>query len=439
MRMYDLILKKRNGLELTAEEINFFIKGYTNGEIPDYQAAAFLMAVYFCGLSARETSDLTEAMVDSGERADLSAIPGIKVDKHSTGGVGDKTTLVLVPLVAAAGVPVAKMSGRGLGHTGGTVDKLESIPGFRTSLEKTTFIEQVRQVGVAVVAQTGRLAPADKKLYALRDVTATVDSIPLIASSVMSKKIACGADAIVLDVKTGSGAFMREPDQAFALAEAMVEIGRRAGRRAAALVTDMSQPLGYAVGNALEVAEAIDTLQGRGPADLVELCLALGSQMLLLAGVAQSAAEGREKLAELLQKRAALDMFEKIIVAQGGEQRVLYDPSVLPAAAYREEIISPAGGWVQAIRAEKIGQAAMLLGAGRETKESVIDPAVGVALRKKAGERVERGEVLAMLHVNGRERLPAVRELIFSAFTVNGKPFSPVPLIYGVVSRQKQA
>jgi len=437
--MYDLILKKRNGLELTAEEINFFIKGYTNGEIPDYQAAAFLMAVYFCGLSARETSDLTEAMVDSGERADLSAIPGIKVDKHSTGGVGDKTTLVLVPLVAAAGVPVAKMSGRGLGHTGGTVDKLESIPGFRTSLEKTTFIEQVRQVGVAVVAQTGRLAPADKKLYALRDVTATVDSIPLIASSVMSKKIACGADAIVLDVKTGSGAFMREPDQAFALAEAMVEIGRRAGRRAAALVTDMSQPLGYAVGNALEVAEAIDTLQGRGPADLVELCLALGSQMLLLAGVAQSAAEGREKLAELLQKRAALDMFEKIIVAQGGEQRVLYDPSVLPAAAYREEIISPAGGWVQAIRAEKIGQAAMLLGAGRETKESVIDPAVGVALRKKAGERVERGEVLAMLHVNGRERLPAVRELIFSAFTVNGKPFSPVPLIYGVVSRQKQA
>jgi len=439
MRMYDLILKKRNRLELTAEEINFFIKGYTNGEIPDYQASALLMAVYFCGLSARETADLTEAMVDSGERADLSAIPGIKVDKHSTGGVGDKTTLVLVPLVAAAGVPVAKMSGRGLGHTGGTVDKLESIPGFRTDLDKTAFIEQVRQVGAAVVAQTGHLAPADKKLYALRDVTATVDSIPLIASSIMSKKIACGADAIVLDVKTGGGAFMRDPDQAFALAETMVEIGRRAGRRAVALVTDMNQPLGHAVGNALEVAEVIDTLRGRGPADLVELCLALGSQVLLLAGVVQGVAEGREKLAGLLQEGAALDMFEKIIVAQGGEQRVLYDSSVLPAAACREEIISSAGGYVQAIRAEKIGQAAMLLGAGRETKESLIDPAVGVVLRKKAGERVERGEVLAVLHVNGREKLPAARESIFSAFTVNDEPFSPAPLIYSVVSRQKRA
>jgi len=433
MRMYDIILKKREGRELTGEEIKFFIDGYTAGGIPDYQAAALLMAIFFRGLSAGETAGLTMAMCDSGDRADLSAIPGIKVDKHSTGGVGDKTTLVLVPLVAAAGVPVAKMSGRGLGHTGGTVDKLESIPGFKVVLEPAEFIDQVRRVGAAVVAQTGRLAPADKKLYALRDVTATVDSVPLIASSVMSKKIAAGADAIVLDVKTGSGAFMRDVDSAFSLARTMVGIGNWVGRRTVALVTGMDQPLGRAVGNALEVREAIETLKGEGPADLVELCLALGAVMLLLAGKAASIPEGREKLAGLLDSGRALAKCEEFIAAQGGDPRVTREDGLLPAAKLLEEVPAPAAGYVQAIHAERVGRAAMLLGAGRENKESKIDLSVGVVLKKKVCDRVQAGEPVAELHAAGPDRLAEVREIIQKAYNIGDKRPEPRPLVCGTV------
>jgi len=433
LRMYDIILKKRQGQELTAGEIKFFVDGYTGGNIPDYQAAALLMAIYFRGLSAGETAELTMAMCDSGERADLSAIPGIKVDKHSTGGVGDKATLVLVPMVAAAGVPVAKMSGRGLGHTGGTVDKLEAIPGFRVVMEPAAFINQVRRVGAAVVAQTGYLAPADKLLYALRDVTATVDSIPLIASSVMSKKIAAGADAIVLDVKVGSGAFMRGVEEAFNLARSMVEIGNRAGRRTVALITAMDQPLGYAVGNALEVAEAISTLKGHGPEDLLEICLELGAMMLLLAGKAGDVAEGRDKLVKLLESGRALEKFEEIVSAQSGDSRVTKEEGLLPAAKIKAEVVAPLAGYIQAIQAERIGRAAMLLGAGRERKESQIDLSAGLVLHKKVGEMVNAGEPLAVLHTNTQERLAEVINIVTSAYTIGNLKPEPRPLVYGTV------
>jgi len=433
MRMYDIILKKREGQELSTEEINFFISGYNSGDIPDYQAAAFLMAIYFQGLNDRETADMTMAMCDSGDRADLSVIPGIKVDKHSTGGVGDKTTLILVPLVAAAGVPVAKMSGRGLGHTGGTIDKLESIPGFNVLLEPEEFIEQVRRVGAAVVAQTGRLAPADKKLYALRDVTATVDSVPLIAGSVMSKKIASGAEAIVLDVKVGSGAFMRDNESAFKLARAMVDIGNRVGRRAVALITGMDQPLGCAVGNALEMIEAIETLKGKGPDDLLEICLSLGAIMLLLAGKAGSTGEGRKKLLYLLESGRALEKFEEFIAAQGGDQRVIREYGRLPAAKFTAGIPAPASGFVQAIHAEKIGRAAMMLGAGREKKDSPIDLAAGLILNKKAGDTVIAGETIAVMHTNSPDSLGEVKKIVLSAYTFSEKKPEPLPLIIGSV------
>lgn len=433
MRMYDIILKKREGLELTTEEINFFISGYTSGTVPDYQASALLMAIFLRGFSRRETADLTLAMCDSGERADLSAIPGIKVDKHSTGGVGDKTTLILAPLVAAAGVPVAKMSGRGLGHTGGTVDKLESIPGFKVVLETSEFIDQVRRVGAAVVAQTGNLAPADKKLYALRDVTATVDSIPLIASSVMSKKIAAGADAIVLDVKVGSGAFMRDAESAFALARAMVEIGDRVGRRTVALLTEMDQPLGRAVGNALEVKEAIETLKGRGPGDLQEVCLALGSLMLFLAGKAGSTGEGRERLRELLESGRALEKFEEFVSAQGGDPRVVRQERLLTAAGIIEVVQAPATGYVQSINAEAVGRAAMLLGAGRENKESTIDLSVGLVLKKKVGDEVKAGEDLAEVHGNKPDLISRAKEALLTAYTLGEVKPDSRPLIYGTV------
>ncbi len=433
MRMYDLILKKREGRELIAAEIKYFISGYNSGEIPDYQAAALLMAVFFRGLSERETAELTMAICDSGDRADLSGMPGIKVDKHSTGGVGDKTTLVLVPLVAAAGVPVAKMSGRGLGHTGGTVDKLESIPGFNVALSPAQFIDQVRRVGAAVAAQTGNLAPADKKLYALRDVTATVDSVPLIASSVMGKKIAAGADAIVLDVKVGSGAFMKDTADAFKLARTMVGIGSQVGRRTVALITDMDQPLGRAVGNALEVKEAIDTLKGAGPPDLLEICLALGSTMLLLAGKSASLEEGKLELHKLLESGQALDKFEKLISAQGGDQRVTSEDWRLPAASSVLDIPAPLTGYVQAINATEVGRSAMLLGAGRERKDARIDLSVGLVLNKKVGDSVQAGESLAAIHANDLGQLDVVKETVLRAYTIGLKNPEPKPLIIGTV------
>lgn len=433
MRMYDIILKKREGQELTAEEIRYFIDGYNSGNIPDYQASALLMAIYFQSMGERETADLTMAICDSGERAYLTAIPGIKVDKHSTGGVGDKTTLVLVPLVAAAGVPVAKMSGRGLGHTGGTVDKLESIPGFKSALEPAQFINQVRNIGAAVVAQTGHLAPADKKLYALRDVTATVDSIPLIASSVMSKKLASGADAIVLDVKVGSGAFMRDTPSAFKLARAMVGIGSRAGLRTVAVITDMDQPLGRAVGNALEVKEAIDTLKGRGPGDLLEICLELGAMMLLLAGKTESVMTGKKILHDLLESGQALNKFVEFICAQGGDPRVAREDGILPAAKFTAAVPAPGSGYVQGINAEVIGRSAMLLGAGRENKDSQIDLSAGIVLHKKVGDPVKTGETLAVAHSNSTERLAQVKELILSAYKIGAARPEPGRLILGTV------
>lgn len=434
MRMYDIILKKREGKELTAGEIQYFVKGYSSGDIQDYQVSALLMAIYFQGLNERETADLTMAICDSGERADLSGIPGIKVDKHSTGGVGDKTTLVLVPLVAAAGVPVAKMSGRGLGHTGGTVDKLESIPGFKVALEPAQFIKQVRNTGAAVVAQTGHLAPADKKLYALRDVTATVDSIPLIASSVMSKKIASGADAIVLDVKVGSGAFMRDRESALKLARAMVDIGSRVGRRTVAVMTSMDQPLGFSIGNALEVKEAIDTLKGRGPGDLLELCLELGATMLLLAGKAESVPDGKSRLLDLLKSGQALNKFIEFVSAQGGDPRVAREEEgVLPAARFTEPVPAPSSGYVKAINAGVIGRSAMLLGAGRENKESQIDLSAGIVLNKKVGDPVKTGEPLAVAHANGTERLEQVKELVQSAYQIGDIKPAPQHLVLGTV------
>src|SRR5256712_3985630 len=375
MRAYELIQKKRDGGELTAGEISAILAGYVAGEIPDYQMSAFLMAVYFRGMSSRETADFTLAMVRSGETLDLGAIRGIKVDKHSTGGVGDKTSLVLIPLVAAAGAPVAKMSGRGLGHTGGTIDKLESIPGFRTQLDTRAFIDQVNRVGCAIVAATNELVPADKKLYALRDVTATVDSIPLIASSVMSKKIAGGSDAIVLDVKTGSGAFMKTLDGARDLAKAMVGIGAQVGRRTTALITDMAQPLGRAVGNALEVAEALETLRGEGPKDLRELCLELGAQMVTLAGVTRTAEEGKALLTKMLGDGSALAKFAQMVEAQGGDRRVVDDTRWLPAAPGRIALEAPSAGVVPAVGAQALGLAAMGLGAGRATKDGRGRPA----------------------------------------------------------------
>lgn len=433
MRMYDIILKKRQGRELSREEIEFFVQGYVRGEVPDYQAAAFLMAVFFCGLSFRETADLTMAMVSSGERVDLSSIPGRKVDKHSTGGVGDKTTLVLAPLVAAAGVPVAKMSGRGLGHTGGTIDKLESIPGLRVNLSPQEFTSQVQRIGLAVVAQSGNLVPADKKLYALRDVTATVDSIPLIASSVMSKKIAAGADAIVLDVKVGSGAFMRTLEDARSLATTMVAIGRQVGRVTAAVISDMDQPLGFAVGNALEVREAIETLAGKGPRDLVELCLVLGGHMLSLAGAAATPEEGAERLEDLLRRGKALEKFKEMVQAQGGNLQVVEEPDRLPAARWQEEIKARQGGFVCAVHAEKIGRAAMLLGAGRERKEEAIDHAVGVVLHKKVGDPVRPGEALATLHANDPAKLALARQAVEEAFCLGPQRPPTRKLIYEIL------
>ncbi|MFP3720171.1 pyrimidine-nucleoside phosphorylase [Niallia circulans] len=410
-RMVDLIEKKRNGLELSKEEISFIIKGYTDGTIPDYQMSAFSMAVFFQDMTAAERAELTMAMVHSGDVIDLSAIEGIKVDKHSTGGVGDTTTLVLGPLVASVGVPVAKMSGRGLGHTGGTIDKLESVKGFHVEIEKEEFIDLVNKNKLAVIGQSGNLTPADKKLYALRDVTATVNSIPLIASSIMSKKIAAGADAICLDVKTGAGAFMKTLDASRELAEAMVQIGNNVGRKTMAVISDMSQPLGYAIGNALEVKEAIDTLKGHGPEDLTELCLTLGSHMVYLAGKAESTDRAREMLQEVIDNGKALETFKIFLSSQGGDASVVDQTDLFPKAKFITELPAKESGYVAEITADSIGTAAMLLGAGRATKESEIDLAVGLVLRKKIGDKVEAGESLVTIYSNTEEVDDVIKKL----------------------------
>ncbi|AQS46019.1 MULTISPECIES: pyrimidine-nucleoside phosphorylase [Bacillus amyloliquefaciens group] len=424
MRMVDLIVKKQNGKELTTEEIQFFVKGYTDGSIPDYQASALAMAIYFQDMTDQERADLTMAMVNSGETIDLSAIEGIKVDKHSTGGVGDTTTLVLAPLVAALGVPVAKMSGRGLGHTGGTIDKLEAIEGFHVELSKDEFIKLVNRDKVAVIGQSGNLTPADKKLYALRDVTGTVNSIPLIASSIMSKKIAAGADAIVLDVKTGAGAFMKTDEDAVNLAKAMVRIGNNVGRQTMAVISDMSQPLGFAIGNALEVQEAIDTLRGEGPEDLNELVLTLGSQMVVLAKKAETLEEARTKLQEVMKNGKALEKFKEFLSNQGGDASVVDEPSKLPQAAYKIDVPAKEAGVVSEIVADEIGVAAMLLGAGRATKEDEIDLAVGIMLRKKVGDTVEKGEPLVTLYAN-RENVDDVTAKVYDNIRISEKAEAP--------------
>ncbi len=434
LRMVNIIEKKRNGQTLTKEEIVFFVEGYTAGTIPDYQASALLMAIYFKGMDAEEQAHLTMAMVLSGEQIDLSEIEGIKVDKHSTGGVGDTTTLILAPLVAACGVPVAKMSGRGLGHTGGTLDKLESIKGFHIELTNEAFVAQVNRLKLAVIGQSGNLTPADRKLYALRDVTATVDSIPLIASSIMSKKIAAGADAIVLDVKSGDGAFMKTAEDARALAESMVAIGKKVAKKTMAIRSDMSQPLGYAIGNALEVKEAIQTLKGKGPEDLTELCLTLGSQMIVVGGKAKTLPEARTMLVTVMKNGAALKLFGDLIEAQGGDRACIYDLSLLPTAKFEIDVYASRSGYVTKLDADDIGTAAMLLGAGRATKEDKIDMAVGIVLKKKIGDVVKKGESIAVIHSNREDVEHAVsllQEHIHIADEVVVKP----PLIGEIITQ----
>ncbi|WP_248736638.1 pyrimidine-nucleoside phosphorylase [Neobacillus rhizosphaerae] len=418
MRMVDLIEKKRDGQELSTEEINFIITGYTDGSIPDYQVSALTMAIFFKGMTEKERADLTMAMVESGDQIDLSQIEGIKVDKHSTGGVGDTTTLVLGPLVAALDVPVAKMSGRGLGHTGGTIDKLEAVKGFHVEIENDEFIDLVNKNKIAVIGQSGNLTPADKKLYSLRDVTATVNSIPLIASSIMSKKIAAGADAIVLDVKTGAGAFMKTLDDSRELAKAMVRIGNNVGRRTMAVISDMSQPLGYAIGNALEVKEAIDTLKGEGPEDLTELCLTLGSHMVYLAEKADSLAEARTLLENVIKDGSALDKLKVFLSSQGGDASIVDDPSKMPQAKYIFELEAKEDGYVSEIVADEVGTAAMILGAGRATKESVIDLAVGLVLRKKIGDQAKKGESLVTIYSNF-ENVDEVKQKLYDNIKIS--------------------
>ncbi|KZM56897.1 pyrimidine-nucleoside phosphorylase [Aeribacillus pallidus] len=433
MRMVDLIEKKRDGKALTKKEIRYIIEGYTAGEIPDYQMSAFAMAVFFRGMTEEEMAELTMAMVDSGEKIDLSEIKGIKVDKHSTGGVGDKTTLVLAPLVASAGVPVAKMSGRGLGHTGGTIDKLESIPGFHVEIDNRQFVRLVNQNKIAVVGQTGNLTPADKKLYALRDVTATVNSIPLIASSIMSKKIAAGADAIVLDVKTGSGAFMKNIEESKKLAKAMVKIGENVGKKTIAVISDMSQPLGFAIGNALEVQEAIDTLKGEGPEDLTELCLTLGSYMVYMAEKADSLEKARKLLEQSIASGKALETFKTFVSAQGGDASIVDDPSKLPHSSYTFELKAKEEGYVNEIAADAVGTAAMWLGAGRATKDAAIDLAVGLILHKKIGDYVKKGETFVTIYSNQQDIEKVEQTLYYSIKISKNKTKKPV-LIYETIT-----
>lgn len=418
MRMYDIIEKKKNGEELSFDEIKFFIDGFCNQQIPDYQASAFLMAVYFKGMTMRETAELTMVMAKSGDMVDLSDINGTKVDKHSTGGVGDKTTLIVAPLVATAGVPVAKMSGRSLGHSGGTIDKLDSIEGFTTSLTRDRFIESVNRIGLAVVGQTGNLVPADKRMYALRDVTATVDSIPLIASSIMSKKIAGGADAIVLDVKAGSGAFMKEVDMAKKLARVMAEIGAQVGRKTVAVVSNMDQPLGYAVGNSLEVIEAIETLQGKGPKDLEELCLTLGAEMLKLSGRTESSEELKSELKQLIDNGKAFEKFKQMVENQGGNVSMVDNTKLFKKSALEIPVRAEKSGYVAHIKTDSIGIASMVLGGGRENKDSIIELDVGIMMKKKVGDFVNVGDAIALMHANGQEKAKRAEKIIIDAYSI---------------------
>ncbi|WP_313582610.1 pyrimidine-nucleoside phosphorylase [Lacrimispora sp.] len=435
MRMYDVISKKRNGEPLTEEEIRYMIKGYVKGDIPDYQMSAMLMAIYFKGMSDVETAILTDAVAHSGDMVDLSPIQGVKVDKHSTGGVGDKTTLVVAPIVAACGVKVAKMSGRGLGHTGGTVDKMESIPGMRTVLTEEEFFHVVNTTGLSVIGQSGNLAPADKKLYALRDVTATVDSIPLIAASIMSKKLAAGNDCILLDVKTGSGAFMKTLEDSITLAEKMVAIGEHAGKRTMALITNMDIPLGSLIGNSLEVIEAVETLHGRGPEDLRTVCLSLAAGMLYLAGKG-SMDECRALAEGAIADGSALARLIAMVEAQGGESSVIRDTSLFARAAFEREVKAIENGYITHMNTEQCGIASSLLGAGRVTKESVIDYTAGIALKKKVGQKVEEGETIAVLYASKEELFSASEEELLKAVTISSQKPKAEPLLYASVTKE---
>jgi len=436
MTVYELIKKKRDGLALSKKEIGFLIDGFVDGQIPDYQMTAFLMAVYFKGMSARECVELTMAMANSGDQVDLSAIQGFKVDKHSTGGVGDKTTLVLAPLVAASGGIVAKMTGRELGHTGGTVDKLESIPGMQLGLSKDKFVDIVNDIHVSVIAQTASLAPADRQIYALRNVTATVDSMPLIASSIMSKKLAAGADGIVLDVKTGRGAFTKSYAEALNLAKIMVDIGEGAGRRMVAWITGMDQPLGRAVGNAIEVKEAIDTLRGNGPRDLVDLVMELGSDMLFISGIVSSRKKAKIRIAENLANRKGLNRLVDLIVAQSGDPSVLDNPDLLPQPNAKIEVKSETAGYVSAINTLEVGLASKLLGAGRNIKDDAIDYSVGIYLKKKIGDKAKAGDPLAVFYSDGDEKkIGSARKKILAAYTFNSNKIDPPKLIYARITR----
>lgn len=432
MRIYDIIAHKRDKMELTDEEIRFFVRNYVKGEIEHYHASALLMAIYLNGMTERETVSLTKEMAESGDMLDLSEIDGITVDKHSTGGVGDKTTLIVAPIVASLGLKTAKMSGRGLGHTGGTIDKLEAIDGFCTSLSPEEFIENVKRHGICIVGQTGDLAPADKMIYALRDSTATVGSMPLIASSIMSKKLAAGASCIVLDVKTGSGAFMKTPEDAEELSRKMVDIGKKAGRRVAAVISDMDTPLGRNIGNSLEVIEAVEVLEGKGSADLKEVCLVLAGNIVALAeGI--SAEEGYKQAEEELESGRALEKFKEFIASQGGSLAQIENPDLFPKAKYSLDVLAHESGYITKMNAEKIGSSSVILGAGRAKKDDVIDFSAGIILHKKTCDKVEKGEVLATLYTNNPDSLADAEKLFLEAITINSNKTVAVPLIYKVI------
>ena len=432
MRIYDIITKKKHGEELTDAEIEYVIREYTNGAIPDYQISALMMAIYFKGMTDRETATMTLAMANSGDTVDLSEFGTLTVDKHSTGGVGDKTTLVIAPIAASLGAKLAKMSGRGLGHTGGTVDKLESFPGYDTSLSPDAFFEHVRRIGISVIGQSGDFAPADKKLYALRDVTATVDSIPLITASIMSKKLAAGSSAVVLDVKYGSGGFMKTPEDAEALARGMVEIGKRCGRRMCALITNMDIPLGYAIGNALEVCEALDVLSGHGPADLTEVCTALATEMVS-ASLGMSTDDARAAVLDAISSGRALAKFAEWIEAQGGDASYAKDTSLFPKAKYEYDVKAECDGYISAMNAEEIGVSSVVLGAGRLTKDDAIDHAAGIILRKKRGDKVNAGDTIATLYTNTESKIADAERMLLGAVVISDTKPEAEPLIYKTV------